>query len=280
MLSREAMKHSNGLIEILAPLFGLQLGGHHSVNGESPYTPDNLSKDIHYRLLEIFRAALKFKSLSVITKQRYEFAVHIEESVRQNENSFTTSLSNQSPGHCDNSTSNELWRIASLRIYAVGPRDHLNSFNDALVKVNNFLTLDSSEKRPEILHISHVTCYKSDQGSESLNPKNDCRAESEQESRLGGEYERGKEKQKIGFREDSESTVSSEEVAAPPLRALSASIQLLNDAQPSQTPDSRLATKKKFCCELCHDMFTRAEHLRRHLELGNSCPFRFIYTAN
>lgn len=270
MLSREATKHSNDLIEVLAPLFGLQLGDYHRVQGESPYTPDNLSKDIHYRLLEIFRAALKFKSMSVITRQRYEFAVHSEESVRQTENSFTTTLSSQSSGDCDNCPSNELLRIASLRIYAAGPRGHVHPFNDALVKVKNFLKLDTSEKRPEILHISYITCYKPDQDSEISNPKNDCRAESEQEARLGGEYERGKEKHEMDFREHSESTVSSEEVAAPPLRAPSTPIQLVNDTQPSQTPGGRLVTEKKFRCDSCLEVFTRAEHLRRHIELGTS----------
>jgi hypothetical protein len=181
MLSREATKHSNGLIEVLAPLFGLQLDDYHRVQGESPYTPDNLSKDIHYRLLEIFRAALKFKSLSVITRQKYEFALHSEESVSQTENSCTTALSNQKPGSCDNCASNEVWRIASLRIYAAGPRDHGNPFNDAVVKVKNFLKLDSPEKRPEILHISYITCDKPDQDSMTSGPENDCRAESEQE---------------------------------------------------------------------------------------------------
>jgi hypothetical protein len=194
MLFREATKHSNDLIELLAPLFGLHLDDYHRVQGESPYTPDNLSKDIHYRLLEIFRAALKFKSLSVITRQKYEFALHSQESVSQTETSYTTALSNQKPGDSDNCASIEVWRIASLRIYAAGPRDHGIPFNDALVKVKNFLKLDSPEKRPEILHISYITCDMPDQDSKASDPKCDCRAESEQEA--------GKHQEDLGCTED------------------------------------------------------------------------------
>ncbi|KAN0098379.1 hypothetical protein V8E51_014042 [Hyaloscypha variabilis] len=164
IVSREATKHANGLIEILAPLFGLNLSLHDRLEDRSPYTPDNLSKDIHFRLFEIFRVALKFKSLSVITKQRYEFTVH---GLRcsDEESPVRTSPDHSQSGQDRPIPSTGPFPLASLAIYEAGPRNHINPFSDALVKTGNFV--EFGEKRPQFLYTTHIVVEKSDQ---SLGP--------------------------------------------------------------------------------------------------------------
>jgi hypothetical protein len=269
MLSREATKHSNGLVEILAPLFGLNLGDHGMVEGKSPYTPDNVSKDIHFRFFEIFRAALKFKSSSVITKQRYEFAVHSLECSIQNSHTDTSSVRSRKY-----SLSPDLWRSASLRIYEAGPRDHLNPLNDALVKLGNFVEFDSLDRRPECLHTSHIMCQMSDQSSKLFNPPIVQRNESQRDVSLSPRSHGEMMKQGMGHEcEASQSTLTNESGHTPDVCTAPSLIQIMNMIIISQMPATELVNKSRFSCGKCPRTFTRADHLERHRALSNTHSF-------
>ncbi|KAH7377575.1 hypothetical protein BKA64DRAFT_254942 [Cadophora sp. MPI-SDFR-AT-0126] len=116
-------------------------------------------KDLHSRLVEIFKASLDLKAHTVVTDNEYLFMVHPMGTP------FThTTQPGDSSNRSETRTSTTSWLHASFRVYPAKPPNINNRKSDAIVQTTNFM-LKEGETRHNCLVEKHIAVRKSERGA-------------------------------------------------------------------------------------------------------------------
>lgn len=178
ILARRATELSYRLLQALSPLLFGPINDGERRAFDSPEESFEVYKGLYFRFQEVFKLGLKFKSMTVLSDDQYQFIIHPPDTSNPKDAMEESQTTPSQSSRVERNENFGSWLHATMKVVGPRPSEPLDRQIGAIVQPLNFIGVDSELETRVCRHSKDLVIAKAEIEDEVLTPQKDSMMQS------------------------------------------------------------------------------------------------------